>query len=365
MSRHDQPLRRRSLLATALVSSAIAAAPRFTATAFVPAPRTGNAAPVAPGVDFSLGADDASRTRAVGPRSSVPRASARRASAVPPPENEDEGTTTEKIATNASPPPPPPPTVTASDMMRALGTSPRRIVLSLGGATAVALGANFLGSTSALLGVLPPEAVESSGLDAYYPVNGFKRFSSSEFGYSFAVPNGWAADTAVELAKATRRAARLDYEMPRRNRPAGGGVIPDAAFGPPGKFDSRGVTSNTDTNVSAVTAPATPGFRLASLGGPTEAAETLLRVSLAPEGSGRKATLLGAAEVQAGKARAYRFEYDVDRGEKGVPLRALSNVAVREGDVLITMTVVAPREGWEGEGGKRLRKVAESFRITR
>ena len=262
----------------------------------------------------------------------------------------------------ASPDPPPPPPMTSPDVMRALGTSPRRIFISLGSASFIALGANFLGCTSALLGNLPPETLERSGLDAFYPVNGYKRFTSSEFRYTFVIPNGWAADTSVELAKATRRSGTLDYRMSKR--PAGSGIIPDAAFGPPSKFDSRGVSSNTDTNVSAIASKAPPGFTLRSLGWPTEAAETLLRVSLAPEGSGRRATLLSASEVAAGAVVAYRLEYDVDRGEKGVPLRAISNVAVREGEMLVTMTVVGPLAAWEGEGGAKLRRVAESFRLN-
>ena len=69
------------------------------------------------------------------------------------------------------------------------------------------------------------------------------------------------------------------------------------------------------------------GFSLRSnLGTPTNAAETFLRLTLAPEGSGRTATLISAEEDV--DRQVYQFEYDVDRGERGPFLRAISLVAV-------------------------------------
>jgi hypothetical protein len=106
-----------------------------------------------------------------------------------------------------------------------------------------------------------------------------------------------------------------------------------------------------------------PGFSLrGTLGSPTNAAETLLRVSLAPEGSGRTATLVKAEEdVSRG---VYQFEYNVDRGERGPPLRAISVVAGRNSDTLITLTVVAPSEDWRADKfAYKLRKIAGSFHV--
>ena len=254
--------------------------------------------------------------------------------------------------------------------MLAMGTSPRRIFLSVLTSSGIALGANFLGSTSRILSTLPPAAVESSGLDTYYPVAGYKRYNGS--GYTLRIPQEWLADTAVELAKATRRAGTLDYGMRRggnAGRP-GAGVLPDAAFGPPGRKDSRGLTpQGADTNVSVVVSDVgTRGFTLrGSLGAPRAAAETLLRVSLAPEGSGRVATLLSVSEVEraGGGGLLYQFEYDVDRGERGVPLRAISVIGAGGGSTLITATVVAPRAEWESDAkyAARLRGTIESFRL--
>lgn len=60
-------------------------------------------------------------------------------------------------------------TMTNNDYMLALGTSPRRILLSGLAATTIALTGNLFGVTSQLLTILPEDAVESSGLDTYFP----------------------------------------------------------------------------------------------------------------------------------------------------------------------------------------------------
>ena len=252
-------------------------------------------------------------------------------------------------------------------LMRALNTSPRRLFLGTVSASAIALSANFCGVTSYLLNGIQEETIEKTGLDLYYPRGDFKRFKSAEFGYTFVVPKEWVQDTAVELAKIQKKTGNLDYSI-RASRNGGGstGSVPDVAYGPPGHFNERGI-SQSDTNLSTIATKLRPGLTLkGSLGSPTDAAETLLRVSLAPEGSGRVATLVGAREETRGAGQIYTFEYKVDRGSKGMPLRAISNIAVQGGDTLITMTVVAPEKEWfDGDYDAKLRKVADSFKVTR
>lgn len=262
--------------------------------------------------------------------------------------------------------------------MKALNTSPRRIFLSLSSTTFLALGSNFFGITSNLLQTLPPSTVEATGLDRVYPVGDYRRFRSVEGGYSILLPKDWAADPAIEVAKATRRAGSLDYSMKANSA---GAQIPDAAFGPVGKFTNRGISS-ADTNVSVLLTPVTDRFSLLrTIGTPTDAAEYLLRTSITPEGSGRVGTLLAACEERRNVGNVYQFEYRVDREAKGqVPLKAMSIIAVTGGVAggggvveargrnLVTLTVVAPEGDWEGEGGeygKRLRNVAESFQVLR
>ena len=79
------------------------------------------------------------------------------------------------------------------------------------------------------------------------------------------------------------------------------------------------------------------------------------------------ATLLSVSEVEraGGGGLLYQFEYDVDRGERGVPLRAISVIGAGGGSTLITATVVAPRAEWESDAkyAARLRGTIESFRL--
>ena len=251
-------------------------------------------------------------------------------------------------------------------IMRALNTSPRRLFLGSLSASAIALTGNFCGVTSNILDNIPEPLVENSGLDLYYPRGEFKRYKSGEFKYTFVIMKEWVQDTAVELAKIQRRSRNLDYSMPKSGGVGGSGSIPDVAYGPPGYFNAQGI-SQSDTNLSTIASKLRPGFSLrGSLGSPKDAAETLLRVSLAPEGSGRVATLLDAREEIRGDAsqEVYTFEYIVDRGNRGLRLRAISLIAVQGSDTLITMTVVAPEKDWVGDYEAKLRKVAGSFKVT-
>lgn len=116
-------------------------------------------------------------------------------------------------------------------------------------------------------------------------------------------------------------------------------LITCVAFGPPGRLNAQGTSVNGDTNVSVIVSKVPPGFSLrGTLGTPTSAAEKLLSTSLAPEGSGRVATLLEAEEDV--DRRVYQFTYVVDRGERGVKLRAISVISASpSGDTLINLTV--------------------------
>lgn len=64
---------------------------------------------------------------------------------------------------------PPPPPVSVDQMMAALGTNPRRILLGNLSAAGIALAGNFLGVTSKLLTAVPEDVVEKTSLDTYFP----------------------------------------------------------------------------------------------------------------------------------------------------------------------------------------------------
>ena len=251
---------------------------------------------------------------------------------------------------------------TPMDLMAAMGTSPRRIFTSFVSATGIALGGNFLGVTSRLLAGIPEERVEATGIDTYFPRGEYKRCRTPE--YTFVIPKEWVADTYVELAKAQRRVQPLDYSMQRSGGPGKITTLPDSAYGPPGRFNQQGVSQAGDTNVSVIVSSGFSGFTLrGSLGTPADAAETLLSRSIAPEGSGRTATLLRSVGDEGD--RTYAFEYLLDRGTRGPPLRNIAVVAASpEGDKLYTLTVVAPAERWKDDGyDAKLRKIADSFHL--
>ena len=154
--------------------------------------------------------------------------------------------------------------------------------------------------------------------------------------------------------------------MKRNDRDGPSTTLPDSAYGPPGRLNQRGVSEQGDTNVSVIVTRLPPGFSLkGSLGSPQSAAETLLRVSLAPEGSGRTATLVYAVEDTA--RDVYQFQYKIDRGERGLPLQAISVIAVGNSDTLYTQTVVAPLKDWQQseDYSAQLTKIATSFHLTR
>ena len=251
----------------------------------------------------------------------------------------------------------------ATDMMRALGTSPRRVALSFLSASGIALAGNFLGVTSSLLTAIPEATVEASGLDTYFPRGDFKRCRAR--GYTFVIPREWVADTFIELAKAQRNVQPLDLQMKRTNNRGSGGTLPDSAYGPPGRLNQKGVSESGDTNVSVIVTSGLQGFSLKrTLGEPKEAAEKLLRLSIAPEGSGREAVLLSAIEDTS--RDVYQFEFNVDRGAKGPPVKNISVVAASSlGDKLVTLTVVAPLEKWNDKNfDMKCRKIASSFHLT-
>ena len=75
--------------------------------------------------------------------------------------------------------------MSSRDIMNALGTSPRRIVLSLVSSSAIALGGNLFGVTSWVETLFPEEAVEATGLDTYFP-RGMSNVSFRVFGETIA-----------------------------------------------------------------------------------------------------------------------------------------------------------------------------------
>lgn len=288
--------------------------------------------------------------------------------------NKPETTSQPSAAVIRRPPPPPASSLSARDMMTALGTSPRRIFLSGLSATGIALAGNLFGITSQLLMAFPEDQVAATGLDTYFPRGDYKRYRTAD--YSLVIPREWVADTAVELAKAQRRSMSLDYSM--RKSPSS--VLPDAAFGPPGNLLKENTAGDTNVSIIRTLAPANFDLRQvmtssssSNTDDPTMGAQFLLQNFLA--GNGRKVTLLSVDsdtnDKTIGKTTSYRLSYRVDRGETRAPLQAVSIIAQKYGSVtttagstLFTITVVAPVEAWQSEFSTKLNKIADTFVLT-
>jgi len=188
-----------------------------------------------------------------------------------------------------------------------LGTTPRRVTLGVGTASALALIGNFVGITDSLLST-NPQISRSLKLDQLYAVGGLRGYYTSE--YVVLYPKNWLFDQSVAQAQAYRKEAESRFARPRFEdgvddlllaRKSDRNLIPDAAFGPPkgGKYENLSVVKQKVGKVPSIQV---------LLGEPEQALERLLSTTIAPEGSGKKAKII-AANKRPGGEEAYDFEY--------------------------------------------------------
>ncbi|XP_074573930.1 psbP domain-containing protein 7, chloroplastic-like [Curcuma longa] len=233
----------------------------------------------------------------------------------------------------------------------------RRLLAGISSASLVALGANFGGLTSFLLG-LSPELGRSLRLDVLYPVEGFTRCLDSTHGFEFIYPETWVGDQTL-LYRAIGRAESersLDPPPLTNGRPPVRPVSePVAAFGPPG--------SNGELNVSVIVSTVPGDFAIEDFGGPREVGETVLRRIA----GSRKGTDVNAALVDASvradaskKVNYYKLEFRVEAASF-----RRRNVAVccARGGKLFTLNAQAPEAEWP-EVEREFHAIADSFNLT-
>ena len=233
--------------------------------------------------------------------------------------------------------------------------SPRRVFIGATGATALALGANFLGATSSLLSrdEATRNFARSNRLDVLYPVNGYTRCYSSSKGYEFIVPVNYLLDQTMASRNATRGAESLDplsaRELELRSRNVS---EPDSAFGPMG--------SSGEENVSVITSAVPRGFDLGVFGGAGEQAEWLLNNVLAKPGSGKTGKLIGASQRVIRGVTYYTFEYTI-QSDQGWFRHNVAVFATR-GSTLYTFVAQIPESRWLSMRDSFF-AMAESFRV--
>ncbi|KAH0775701.1 hypothetical protein KY290_007112 [Solanum tuberosum] len=218
----------------------------------------------------------------------------------------------------------------------------RRLLTGIGTASIVALGANFAGITSSLLG-LSPDGARSLKLDVIYPIR------------EFVYPSNWVGDQTILYRTAGKVERSLDPPSlsgsgDRRRRNVNEPVV---AFGPPG--------SNGELNVSVIVAQVPIDFSIEIFGGPKEVGEAIVQTIT---GSGKrpnvKGTLIQANLREDSNKKYYTLEFQVES-----PTFERHNVAVccARGGKLFTLNSQSPQSIWPMVK-EDFYKIADSFSLT-
>ncbi|WJX19533.1 PsbP domain-containing protein 7, chloroplastic [Trifolium repens] len=231
----------------------------------------------------------------------------------------------------------------------------RRLLVGIGSASLVALGANFGGITSFFLG-LSPQNGRKLKLDVLYPIGGFTRYIDTREGFEFIYPVNWVGDQTLLYRAAKKREMELSLDPPPLNsRPRSNVTEPVVAFGPPG--------SNGELNVSVIVSPVAKDFSIEAFGSPEEVGKAVIRTIT---GSGQRPDLKGTLvksslrEDPIRNAKYYELEFRVES-----PSFRRHNVCVccASGGRLFTLNAQAPESAWPGLKSD-FYTIAESFNLT-
>ncbi|CAL1407406.1 unnamed protein product [Linum trigynum] len=236
----------------------------------------------------------------------------------------------------------------------------RRLLLGTGSAALVAVGANFGGITSFLLG-LSPGTGRDLKLDVVYPIGGYSRCIEASDGFEFIYPANWVGDQTLLYRAAAKAELQRSLDPPpldknsRSARRRSSVNEPVIAFGPPG--------STGELNVSVIVSLVPPDFKIEAFGGAEEVGEAVVR---AITGSARrpevKGTLIRSSlrEDRLSNVNYYELEFRVES-----PSFHRHNVAVccARGGRLFTLNAQAPESAWTNVS-KDFRRIAKSFRLT-
>ncbi|XP_060667767.1 psbP domain-containing protein 7, chloroplastic isoform X2 [Ziziphus jujuba] len=226
----------------------------------------------------------------------------------------------------------------------------RRLLVGIGSASLVALGADFGGVTSFLLG-LSPETSRNLKLDVIYPIGGYSRYIDTNQGFA-----NWVGDQRLLYRAAEKKELERSLDPPPiNNTPRRNVNEPIVAFGPPG--------TSGELNVSVIVSPVPLDFKIEAFGGAKEVGESVIR---SITGSGKrpdvKASLIESSlrEDSEKNVKYYEIEFKVES-----PSFRRHNVAVccaRSGR-LYTLNAQAPESVW-AEVKLDFHRIAHSFTLT-
>uniref|UniRef100_A0A0F7GZV4 Photosystem II reaction center PsbP family protein n=1 Tax=Erodium gruinum TaxID=337380 RepID=A0A0F7GZV4_9ROSI len=235
----------------------------------------------------------------------------------------------------------------------------RRFLVGIGSASLVAVGANFAGITSLLLG-FSPRTGRDLKLDVLYPIGGYSRCIDPNEGFEFIYPVNWVGDQTLLYRAAGKAESQRSLDLPPLN---GSRSVdrrrnvnePVVAFGPPG--------SSGELNVSVIVSPISRDFSIEVFGGPREVGEALVRTIT---GSGKRPNVEGTLmestlrEDPVKMVKYYELEFRVES-----PTFQRHNIAVCCvcNGRLYTLNAQAPESSWS-EVKSDMHVIASSFTLT-
>ncbi|XP_047311183.1 psbP domain-containing protein 7, chloroplastic [Impatiens glandulifera] len=250
-----------------------------------------------------------------------------------------------------------PPTISPAEQFPPMSaTFNRRLFTGIGSASVVAVGANFAGITSFLLG-LSPETGRKLKLDIIYPIGGYSRCVQQSAGFEFIYPSNWVGDQRLLYRAAKKLERALDEptinSLPKiRDNETLIRSEPVVAFGPPG--------SSGELNVSVIVSPVPLDFRIEAFGEPEEVGKTL--IGKITSSSEVKGTLLKSRlrKDDDDKVKYYELEYRVE--SSSFKRHNIAVCCVYDGR-LFTLNAQAPEVLWKIVESDFYR-IANSFAIV-
>ncbi|TXG48969.1 hypothetical protein EZV62_024844 [Acer yangbiense] len=147
----------------------------------------------------------------------------------------------------------------------------RRLLVGIGSASLVAVGANFGGITSFLIG-LSPESGRNLKLDVLYPIGGYSRCIDTNEGFEFVYPASWVGDQTLLYRAAKKTEFQRSLDPPPLNKVKSKKLNvnePVVAFGPPG--------SSGELNVSVIVSPVPLDFSIEAFGDAKQVGESIVK----------------------------------------------------------------------------------------
>ncbi|KAK1571490.1 hypothetical protein Q3G72_018101 [Acer saccharum] len=230
----------------------------------------------------------------------------------------------------------------------------RRLLVGIGSASLVAVGANFGGITSFLIG-LSPESGRNLKLDVLYPIGGYSRCIDTNEGFEFVYPASWVGDQTLLYRAAKKKEFQRSLDPPPLNKVKSKKLNinePVVAFGPPG--------SSGELNVSVIVSPVPLDFSIEAFGDAKQVGESIVKKITGSGGVKGSLIKSSVREDLVRNVKYYELEFRVES-----PTFERHNIAVccsRNGR-LYTLNAQAPESVWPRVQSD-VHSIAHSFTLT-